>query len=115
MRKPLSFIDTSLDDLRKFPSEMQKELGHQLDRVQQGLDPNDWKSFSDIGLGVREIRVKDSDGIYRAIYIAKFEESVYVLHCFQKKSQTTSKNDIQLAQKRFRELIQECKHENSAI
>lgn len=104
MRKPLSFIDTSLDDLRKFPSEMQKEFGHQLDR-----DPNDWKSFSDIGLGIREIRVKGSDGSYRAIYIAKFEESVYVLHCFQKKSQTTSKSDVQLAQKRFRELIQERK------
>jgi phage-related protein len=62
-----------------------------------------------VGAGVREIRVKGTDGIYRAIYVAKFEESVYVLHCFQKKTQATSQPDVQLARKRFRELIQERK------
>jgi phage-related protein len=109
MRKPLSFIDSSLDDLKAFPGDMQSEIGHQLDRVQQGLEPDDWKPFSTVGAGVREIRVKGTDGIYRAMYVAKFEESVYVLHCFQKKTQATSQPDVQLARKRFRELIQERK------
>lgn len=109
MRKPLSFIDSSLDDLKTFPDDMQKEIGHQLDRVQQGLDPDDWKPFRTVGVGVREVRVKDTDGIYRAMYVAKFEESVYVLHCFQKKTEATSQPDVQLARKRFRELIQERK------
>jgi len=115
MRKPLSFIDTSLDDLRRFPSEMQRELGHQLDRVQQGLDPNDWKSFSDIGLGVREIRVKDSDGIYRAIYIAKFEESVYVLHCFQKNRKRPASLMFNWQKNGSENSFRSVKHENSAI
>lgn len=88
---------------------MQNEIGHQLDRVQQGLETDDWKPFSTVGAGVREIRVKGTDGIYRAMYAAKFEESVYVLHCFQKKTQATSQPDVQLARKRFRELIQERK------
>lgn len=109
MRKPLSFIDSSLDDLKTFPGDMQNEIGHQLDRVQLGLEPDDWKPFSTVGAGVREIRVKGTDGIYRAMYVAKFEESVYVLHCFQKKTQATSQPDVQLARKRFRELIQERK------
>ncbi|MBK0035839.1 type II toxin-antitoxin system RelE/ParE family toxin [Erwinia sp. S43] len=107
MRKKLSFIDTSLDDLRAFPHDMRTEMGYQLERVQQGMDPDDWKPFTTVGAGVREIRVKDQDGIYRAMYVAKFEEAVYVLHCFQKKSQATSQHDVQLARKRFKELTRE--------
>lgn len=49
------------------------------------LDPEDWKPFDDVGAGTKEIRIKDSQGIYRVMYVAKFEEAVYVLHCFQKK------------------------------
>lgn len=107
MRKPLSFIDSSLDDLKTFPADMQDEIGHQLDRVQQGLDPVDWRPFVAVGPGVREIRVKGADNIYRAMYVAKFEESVYVLHCFLKKTQATSQPDVVLARKRFKELVQE--------
>ncbi|ERT11180.1 type II toxin-antitoxin system RelE/ParE family toxin [Photorhabdus temperata] len=81
--------------------------GYQLDRVQQGKDPDDWKPMSTVGAGVKEIRVKDADGIYRVMYVAKFEEAVYVLHCFQKKTEQTSLKDIALAKKRFKELLQE--------
>lgn len=109
MRKKLSFIDSSLDDLRSFPDEARQEVGYQLDKVQQGLEPDDWKPFPTVGQGVKEIRVRDADGIYRAMYVAKFEDAVYVLHCFQKKTQATSKPDVELARKRFKSLIQEKK------
>ncbi|AUL66069.1 type II toxin-antitoxin system RelE/ParE family toxin [Escherichia coli] len=65
-----------------------------------------------MGPGVREIRTRDADGIYRVMYVAKFEEAVYVLHCFQKKTQTTSQSDIDLAKRRYKELVQERKNEN---
>ncbi|EYU13713.1 type II toxin-antitoxin system RelE/ParE family toxin [Photorhabdus aegyptia] len=106
MRKRLSFIDSSLDDLRSFPEDAKQDIGFQLDRIQQGLEPDDWKPLTIVGVGVREIRVRDENGIYRAMYIAKFEEAVYVLHCFQKKTQSTSKQDVELARKRFKTLIQ---------
>lgn len=107
MRKVLNFIGSSLDDLKTFPQDPRKEMGHQLDLVQQGFDPDDWKPFPAVGKGVREIRVKDVTGIYRAMYIAKFDDAVYVLHCFQKKTEATSKKDVDLAKDRFRMLMQE--------
>ena len=61
---------------------------------------------------MREIRTRDADGIYRVMYIAKFEEAVYVLHCFQKKTQTTIQSDIDLDKRRYKELVQERKNEN---
>ncbi|MXP50153.1 type II toxin-antitoxin system RelE/ParE family toxin [Pantoea sp. Eser] len=109
MRRTLCFIVSSLDDLRAFPHDIRTEMGYQLDRVQQGLDFHNWKPFTTVGASVREIRIKDEDGAYRAIYLAKFKEAVYVLHCFQKKIQTTSQPDVQLAKKRYRELMQERK------
>ncbi|QGY32549.1 type II toxin-antitoxin system RelE/ParE family toxin [Pantoea cypripedii] len=107
MRKQIVFMDTSLDDLRAFPDNMRQDMGYQLDRIQQGLDPDHWKPFNLIGVGVREIRRKGDDSSYRVMYVAKFEDAVYVLHCFQKKSQTTSQSDVQLAKRRYRLLIQE--------
>jgi phage-related protein len=78
--------------------------------VQRGLDPEDWKPMSEtIGSGVREVRIRDADGAYRIIYVAKFADSVYVLHFFQKKTEKTSKSDIDLAVKRLRELQKELK------
>lgn len=60
-----------------------------------------------VGQGVREICVRDSDGAFRVIYIAKFADAVYVIHCFQKKTEKTNKSDIDLALKRYRDLLQE--------
>ncbi|WP_026596462.1 type II toxin-antitoxin system RelE/ParE family toxin [Methylohalobius crimeensis] len=106
-RKPLSFLGSALSDLRSFPAAPKQEAGHQLDQVQRGLDPDHWKSMNTIGPGVREIRIQDAEGAFRVIYIAKFEEAIYVLHCFQKKTQKTSKADLDLAKRRYRELINE--------
>ena len=81
--------------------------GFQLDRLERGLEPADWKPMPSVGAGVREIRIRDESGAYRVLYVAKFEEAVYVLHCFQKKTQATPKRDIDLAEKRFRDLVEE--------
>ena len=104
--KPIAFLGTSLDDLREFPSAARSEAGYQLDRVQHGLDPEDFKSMPTVGKGVWEIRVKDEAGQFRVIFIAKLKDAVYVLHCFQKKTQKTSVSDIELSNKRLRELLQ---------
>ena len=53
----------------------------------------------------KEIRIREADGIYRVMYVSKFEEAVYVLHCFQKKTQTTSKQDKSIAEARYRAVV----------
>jgi len=58
-----------------------------------------------VGAGVREIRTRDLDGIFRVMYVAKFQTAIYVLHCFQKKTQKTSAEDIALASRRYKELV----------
>jgi phage-related protein len=105
--KPVEFLGSSLDDLRAFPPSAKREAGHQIDQVQNGLDPDDWKPMNTVGQGVREIRVRDSAGAFRVVYVAKFADAVYVIHCFQKKTEKTSKVDIDLASKRYRDLLQE--------
>ena len=59
-----------------------------------------------IGGGVKEIRIWDEAGTFRVIYLAKLADAVYVLHCFQKKTQQSSERDIRLARKRFKELTE---------
>jgi phage-related protein len=89
-------------DLLAFPPEARQDAGYQLERVQRGEDPHDWKPMSTVGPGVREIRVRESAGAFRIIYLAARPEGIYVLHCFQKKSQQTGRRDISLATRRFR-------------
>jgi phage-related protein len=76
-----------------------------LGKVQAGLDPADWKPFDEVGAGTREIRIRDSSGIYRVMYVARFEEAIYVVHCFQKKTQGTSKQDKAVAAARYRAVV----------
>jgi len=64
-----------------------------------------------VGAGAVEIRIKDKDGIYRVIYVARFEEAIYVLHAFQKKSQKTRKVDIELAKARYKALAEQRKQQ----
>ncbi|APR03281.1 type II toxin-antitoxin system RelE/ParE family toxin [Thauera chlorobenzoica] len=105
--KPVKFLESSLDDLRAFPLAVRREAGHQIDQVQRGREPDDWKPMSTVGQGVREIRIRDASGAFRIIYVAKFTDAVYVLHCFQKKTEKTSKADVDLAAKRYRDLVKE--------
>jgi phage-related protein len=99
--KPIEFLGDSLRSLREFPDDAKRDAGYQLDRVQHGLQPDDFKPMPTIGKGVEEIRVRDDTGAYRVIYTARLADAVYVLHAFQKKTQATSKRDIELAKQRF--------------
>ncbi len=103
--KEIRWVGSSYDDLLAFPQEPRWEAGFQLGKVQAGLDPTDWKPFDDVGAGTKEIRINDASGIYRVMYVAKFEEAIYVLHCFQKNTQATSKQDKAIAEARYRAVV----------
>ena len=102
MEKEIRWVGSAYDDLLAFPAQSRQQAGFQLGMVQAGLDPNDWKPFDDIGPGTREIRLREPGGAFRVIYVAKFEEAVYVLHCFQKKTQATNLADKRIAEARYR-------------
>lgn len=102
--KQIEFLGDSLEKLRDFPETARKEAGVQLHKVQQGIEPSDWKPMTSVGQGVREIRIRDEAGIFRVLYIAKIEDKVYVLHAFQKKTQQTAKRDLDLAATRLRQI-----------
>jgi phage-related protein len=99
--KPIEFLGDSLRRLRDFPADARQDAGYQLDCVQRGLPPDDFKPMPTIGKGVEEIRIRDDSGAYRVIYTARLADAVYVLHAFQKKTQATSKRDLELARQRF--------------
>jgi len=98
--KLLHFVGSSLDDLRNFPDEARRAAGFELRAVQNGLEPSNWKPMQIIGSGVNEIRIRVL-GEFRIIYIAKFHNTVYVLHAFKKKTRKTSQHDIDLARERY--------------
>ena len=106
--KAIEWRGTSLDAVRGFTEDARKQAGYQLYRVQSGLEPEDWRPMAIVGAGVREIRVHTGDE-FRVIYVATFEEAVYVLHAFQKKARKTSRHDLKLATLRFKELVKERK------
>ena len=101
--KALRFVGSSQDDVRDFPAEARRQAGFELYAVQRGSEPNDWKPMPGIGAGVREIRIHVL-GEWRVIYVAKFADAVYVLHAFEKKTQQTRREDIELAQRRYRQI-----------
>lgn len=101
------FQGRSLEELRSFPKAAMQAAGYQLDRVQCGVSPDDWKPIKAVGKGVREIRLWENSGTFRVIYVARLGDAIYVLRCFQKKTEKTSKADIDAARQRYRELIQE--------
>ena len=103
--KLLRFLGDSLKCLREFPEDARHDAGYQLDKVQRGEQPDDFRPMPAIGKGVEEIRVWDDTGTYRVIYTARLADAVYVLHAFQKKTQVTAKRDVELARRRFTELM----------
>ena len=103
--KEIRWIGSAYDDLLEFPDDARRQAGFQFGKVQAGLDPDDWKPFDDVGAGTREIRIRDANGAFRVMYVAKFEEAVYVLHCFQKKTQATSRQDKNIAEARYRAVV----------
>ena len=104
--RPITFLGDSLDCLRAFPEDARRHVGYELYKVQQGLDPSDWKPMSIIGPGAREIRIREVGGAYRVLYVAMLGERVYVLNVFQKKSQKTPGRELDLAAHRLKLLKQ---------
>lgn len=105
--KEIRWVGSSLEDLLAFPITVRKAVGYQLHKIQYGIEPDDWKPFSEIGAGVNEIRIRDNNGIYRVMYVAKFAEALYVLHSFQKQTQQTSQHDKNIARTRYNRVLQQ--------
>jgi phage-related protein len=103
--KPIEFLGSSRKAPAAFPTEARRTAGFQLDRMQRGMEPHDWKPFRSAGPGVMELRVRDSAGAFRMVYVAKFENAIYVLHAFQKKTRKTGQLDAALARARYAELM----------
>jgi phage-related protein len=104
--KPIEWVGAAKEDLMDFPDDARRQAGFELRSIQQGDLPSDFKPMSTVGKGVEEIRIR-TDDVYRIFYVARFEEAVYVLHAFQKKTQKTSRRDIELGQKRYKQMLQQ--------
>jgi phage-related protein len=103
--RPVRFLGDSLKCLRDFPEAARHDAGYQLDKVQRGDQPDDFKPMPTVGKGVEEIRVSDPSGAYRVIYVARRAEAVYVLHAFHKKTRATPKKDLEVAKRRLGQLL----------
>ena len=102
--KALFWVGSTLQRVRAFPVAPRREAGHQLHRVQLGLEPSDWKPMRSVGPGVVEIRLHEQ-GEYRILYVAKFAEAIYVLHAFPKKTQQTRQAEIEMARRNLAEVL----------
>jgi phage-related protein len=102
--KPSIWLGDSREAIRGFPDGARQMAGFQLWRVQRGLKPNDWKPIPSGGLGVQEIR-SHTGAEHRVFYVAKFAESVDVVHAFEKRTRRTPKDDVDLARHRLRLLL----------
>ena len=103
-RKPLVWVGSALDDLRAFPAKARRRAGHELDLVQQGIEPTDFKPMPEVGAGAFELRIR-AEGAFRVFYVAKFVEAIYALHAFQKTMRKTARLDIAVGAKRYRDLL----------
>ena len=98
------WLGDSLEILRNFPAGIKALLGGEIFRLQVGAVPRNAKPMVTVGRGVRELRARDRSGQYRAIYVVRKREGIFILHTFQKKSGKTSKQDIEIARKRLTEI-----------
>lgn len=102
--KSITWLGDTLKEVRRYPDIIKKELGYNIEKLQHGGEPVDWKPMPSVGLGAKEIRVH-SVNEYRVIYVAKFKESIYILHSFIKKTQKTEQKDINKAKVRYKEML----------
>ena len=103
-RKPVRFVGAALADLKDFPKNAMQDVGLQLDKISKGQDPDDFKAIPRVGRGAMELRVWDEEGTFRILYVAKFEDAVYVLHCFKKTTQKIPDADIDIAKNRYKSI-----------
>jgi phage-related protein len=101
--KHLRFIGAAYDDLTNFPDDVRRAAGYELWQIQNGLMPSDWKPMFTVGQGVYEIRLHVM-GEWRVMYVARFSDAICVLHAFQKKTQKTRREDIDIARQRYKQI-----------
>jgi phage-related protein len=104
MLKPLEWLGSSREAVQRFPAQARQRAGYELHRIQSGLQSSDWKPMPSIGPGVQEVRIH-TELEHRVFYIAKYEQAIYILHAFEKKTRKTARFDLELAKSRFRELV----------
>ena len=102
--KDIVWLGQTYKDVKSYPKKVKREIGFNLDRLQRGLEPCDWKNLVGLGQGIQEIRIHEMNE-YRVVYIAKFAEAIYILHSFVKKTQQTSHKDIELIKNRYAEIL----------
>ena len=102
--KKIVWLATTHEIVKAYPADVRGEIGYNLDKIQRRLEPSDWKPMSSVGSGVKEIRIHLQNE-YRVLYVAKFQEAVYVLHGFIKKTEQTSKKEIDITKKRYQEML----------
>lgn len=103
--KRITWLGSTHQTIREYSDDVRQEIGYNLDKIQRGQEPYDWKPMPLVGQGVKEIRIHEKNE-YRVLYVAKYEESIYVLHVFVKKTQQTLKRDIDLAKQRYAEMLE---------
>ncbi len=91
----------SLQRIRGASASVRSEAGYQLERVQSGEMPDDFRPMPDVGSGVVEIRLHGPNE-FRVFYVARFVEAIYVLHCFEKKTRATRNSDLEIGRRRLR-------------
>ena|SRR5829696_5915544 len=115
--RPLDWVGSSKKDFLSFPEPVKDAMGYALGLAQLGGKHPSAKPWKGLGPGVFEV-VDDHDGeTYRAVYTVRFEEVVYVLHAFQKKSPKgikTARVDVDLVEQRLKVALQdyEARHGN---
>ncbi len=102
--KPIEWVGSSKENLRDFPAVPRHRAGYQLELLQEGEEPDDWKPMKTVGPGVQEIRIAAEEGAFRVFYVVNRPEAIYVLHAFKKTTQKTEKRDIELAKARLKSL-----------
>lgn len=100
--KQVKWLGSSLDDLRDFPPVAKQRAGYQLQSLEEGDEPDDWKPISSVGKGVQEIRIACDEGAFRVFYVVNRPEAIYVLHAFRKTTQKTEKRDLDLGRARYK-------------
>jgi phage-related protein len=109
--KPIAWVGAAKQELLNFPDDARRKAGFELRSIQKGDSPSDSKPISIVGRGVEEIRIRTDDA-YRIFYVAKFKEAIYILHAFQKKTQKTSRSDIEVGQQRYKKMIEQRQEES---
>lgn len=107
--KEIIFHYKAREVVQSFPREIRRSLGKALRELQTGekLGMPLSRPMSAVGIGVSELRIKDSSGAFRVFYLTKSIRGILVFHAFRKKSQKTPLREIELGRKHLREMLHE--------